>query len=87
MLPELGQLALILALLVATLQAMLPLLGAQRGIAPLMALARPAAFLQLALVALAFAILTRLAQLHHHRRAAQRATIDIDGRRLRTRCH
>jgi len=57
-LPELGQLALILALLVAALQALLPLLGAQRGIAPLMALARPAAFLQLALVALAFAILT-----------------------------
>ena len=57
-LPELGQVALILALLVAAVQALLPLLGAQRGIAPLMALARPAAFLQLALVALAFAILT-----------------------------
>ena len=57
-LPELGQIALILALLVAALQALLPLLGAQRGIAPLMALARPAAFLQLALVGLAFAILT-----------------------------
>ena len=35
MLPELGQIALILALLVAALQAALPLLGAQRGIAPL----------------------------------------------------
>ena len=58
MLPELGQIALLLALLVAALQALLPLLGAQRGIAPLMAVARPAAFLQLALVALAFAILT-----------------------------
>ena len=58
MLPELGQIALILALLVAALQALLPLLGAQRGIGALMALARPAAFLQLALVALAFAILT-----------------------------
>ena len=57
-LPELGQIALILALLVAALQALLPLLGARRGIAPLMALARPAAFLQLALVGLAFAILT-----------------------------
>ena len=57
-LPELGQIALILALLVAALQALLPLLGAQRGIAPLMELARPAAFLQLALVGLAFAILT-----------------------------
>ena len=58
LLPELGQIALILALLVAALQALLPLLGARRGIAPLMALARPAAFLQLALVGLAFAILT-----------------------------
>ncbi|MFT4180277.1 MAG: heme lyase CcmF/NrfE family subunit [Thermomonas sp.] len=58
MLPEIGQVALILALLVAALQALLPLLGAQRGIGPLMAVARPAAYLQLALVGLAFAILT-----------------------------
>jgi cytochrome c-type biogenesis protein CcmF len=58
-LPEIGQVALLLALVVAALQALLPLLGAQRGIAPLMALARPAAFLQLALVGLAFAILSR----------------------------
>jgi cytochrome c-type biogenesis protein CcmF len=58
MLPELGQVALILALLAATLQALLPMLGAHRGVAPLMAIARPAAYLQLALVALAFAILT-----------------------------
>ena len=58
MLPELGQITLILAFLVAALQALLPLLGAQRGIAPLMAIARPAAYMQLLLVALAFAILT-----------------------------
>ncbi len=58
MLPELGQIALILALLVAALQSLLPLLGAQRGIAPLMAIARPAAYMQLLLVGLAFAILT-----------------------------
>src|SRR4051812_39419252 len=58
MLPELGQVALILALLVAALQAVLPLSGAQRGIASWMAIARPAAFAQLALVATAFAILT-----------------------------
>jgi cytochrome c-type biogenesis protein CcmF len=57
-LPELGQLALILAMLVAALQAALPLAGAQRGRAAWMAVARPAAYLQLALVALAFAILT-----------------------------
>jgi cytochrome c-type biogenesis protein CcmF len=58
MLAELGQVALILAMLAALLQAALPLAGAQRGIASWMALARPAACLQLALVALAFALLT-----------------------------
>ncbi len=58
MLPELGQIALILALLVAALQAVLPILGAQRGIASWMAVARPAAYAQLALVLCAFAILT-----------------------------
>ena len=56
MLPELGQVALILALLAALLQAALPLVGAQRGDRRRwMALARPAAYAQLALVALAFA--------------------------------
>ena len=58
MLPELGQIALILALLIATLQALLPMIGAQRGIAPWMALARPSAYAQLLLVGFAFAILT-----------------------------
>lgn len=58
MLGELGQVALILALLVSVLQAALPLAGAQRGVGPWMAVARPAAYAQLALVALAFAILT-----------------------------
>ncbi|MGQ4659172.1 heme lyase CcmF/NrfE family subunit [Lysobacter sp. F6437] len=58
MLPELGQIALVLALLLAALQAALPLAGAQRGIAPWMAVARPAAYAQLLLVGLAFAILT-----------------------------
>ena len=57
-LPELGQVALILALLAACMQALLPMLGAQRGVAALMAVGRPAAYLQLALVGLAFAILT-----------------------------
>jgi len=57
MLPELGQIALILALLVAALQALLSLVGAQRGIASWMAVARPAAFVQWLLVASAFAIL------------------------------
>jgi cytochrome c-type biogenesis protein CcmF len=58
MFPELGQIALLLALLVAALQAGLPLVGAQRGIGSWMAVARPAAYAQLALVASAFAILT-----------------------------
>ena len=66
MLPELGQIALILALLVAALQAVLPLVGARHGAAgvqsprsaALMAVARPAAYAQLVLVAAAFAILT-----------------------------
>ncbi len=59
MLAELGQVALILALLVATLQALLPLLGAWRRIPALMTVARPAAYMQLLLVGLAFAVLTR----------------------------
>ena len=58
MLPELGQLALVLALLVAALQGVLPLLGAQRGRTSWMSIARPAAYVQLALVAGAFAILS-----------------------------
>ena len=43
MLPELGQVLLVLALLVALLQSVLPLAGAQRGNAAWMAVARPAA--------------------------------------------
>jgi len=57
-LPELGQLALILALLVAVLQAALPLAGAHKGHAALMGVARPAALAQLVAVGLAFAVLT-----------------------------
>ncbi|QDH69875.1 heme lyase CcmF/NrfE family subunit [Marilutibacter alkalisoli] len=58
MLPELAQVALILALLVAALQTALPLLGAHRGLPAWMAIARPAAYAQLVLVAIAYAILT-----------------------------
>ena len=57
MLPELGQLALILALLLATLQSVLPLVGAQRGVDAWMRVARPAAYGQLLFVALAFGLL------------------------------
>ncbi|CAN5623267.1 heme lyase CcmF/NrfE family subunit [soil metagenome] len=66
MLPELGQVALVLALVAALLQAVLPLAGAHPlASAPgagrnaaWMAMARPAAYVQLALVAVAFALLT-----------------------------
>ncbi|MGN6225444.1 heme lyase CcmF/NrfE family subunit [Pseudoxanthomonas sp.] len=58
MLPELGQITLILALLVSLLQAILPLAGAHRGKAVWMAVARPAAYGQLFLLLAAFVILT-----------------------------
>ncbi|TWH17686.1 MULTISPECIES: heme lyase CcmF/NrfE family subunit [Pseudoxanthomonas] len=58
MLPELGQVLMALALLVAALQALLPLAGAHRGEPRLMAVARPASYAMLALVGGAFALLT-----------------------------
>ena len=58
MLPELGQITLILALLVSMVQAALPLAGAHRGKGAWMAVARPAAYAQLVLVLMAFVILT-----------------------------
>lgn len=58
MIVELGHFALILALMVALVQATLPMWGAHRGDGRLMALAAPAAGLQLVLVAAAFAALT-----------------------------
>ncbi len=57
MTPELGQLALILALLLALAQSILPLVGAWRGNRALMAVARPAAAGQAVFVAMAFGIL------------------------------
>ena len=58
MIPELGNFALILALLVALVQGTLPLIGAQRGNAAWVALARPAAYVLFLLVAIAFACLS-----------------------------
>ncbi|PZO64690.1 MAG: c-type cytochrome biogenesis protein CcmF [Pseudoxanthomonas suwonensis] len=64
MLPEIGQVALILALLIAGLQTVLPLLGAQRAehnpavAQAWMGVARPAAYLQFMLVSTAFGLLT-----------------------------
>jgi len=57
MIPEIGHFALILALLVALAQGVVPMLGAARGDRALMSLAVPAARTQFALVALAFACL------------------------------
>ncbi|MEQ9627154.1 MAG: heme lyase CcmF/NrfE family subunit [Roseitalea porphyridii] len=58
MIIELGHFALILALVAALLQGSLPMIGAARGDAAWMALARPAAVVQLILVVFAFCALT-----------------------------
>ena len=58
MLGELGHYALNLALLVSVIQSIVPLVGAHRDRGDWMAVARPAAFAQLALVLFAFVILT-----------------------------
>jgi cytochrome c-type biogenesis protein CcmF len=58
MIVELGHFALILALMVALVQSTLPLWGAQVNDGRLMALAGPAALIQLALVAASFGVLT-----------------------------
>ncbi len=57
MIPELGHFALILALLVALVQAVLPLVGAQQRDVVLMGLAAPAARVQFVLIATAFGCL------------------------------
>ena len=64
MLPELGQIALILSLLLALLLGLLPLIGAQRNDAALMATARPLAFAQLVFIAAAYAVLTHAFLVH-----------------------
>ena len=57
MIPEIGQFALILALMVAITLAVLPQIGAARGIPQFIALARPAAHAQFFFVLIAFACL------------------------------
>jgi len=57
MIPELGHFALIVALLLAITQAILPLIGAQRGNLTLMSVARPAAQGQFVFSLLAFGCL------------------------------
>ncbi len=58
MIPELGNLLLLLALALALVQGVFPLVGAHRGRADWMALARPTAYLQFVLVAMSFVLLT-----------------------------
>src|SRR5438309_7410467 len=58
MIPELGQFALALALVVALLQAVLPIAGAAKGNTAWIAVARPAAQSQALLIAFAFGCLT-----------------------------
>jgi cytochrome c-type biogenesis protein CcmF len=57
---EIGHFALILALMVAVVQSVMPLVGAHRGKAEWMAIAKPAALTQLGLVVISFAALTQL---------------------------
>jgi len=64
MLPELGQLALLLAFVLALLLSALPLLGAQRGHEALMRSARPLAYALLAAVTVSYALLTVAFELH-----------------------
>jgi len=59
MLVEIGHFALVLAMLVALVQAVVPLVGASARSRALMDLARPAALLQFGLVAIAFAVFMR----------------------------
>lgn len=58
MLPELGHYALVLALCLALVQGVVPLLGAQRGLSNWMALARPAVLAQFVALLLSIALLT-----------------------------
>ena len=57
MLPEIGNLALIMALVIASLQMIFPIYGAQRGNVAMMSIARPAAIAQFIFVAISFACL------------------------------
>jgi cytochrome c-type biogenesis protein CcmF len=58
MIPELGQIALILALCMAMIQAIFPTIGAHKGIASWVSLAKPAAHAQVLFMLIAFALLT-----------------------------
>ena len=73
MIPELGHFALILALSVAVVQGVLPLVGAQKGIASWIALARPAALGQFLFVITSYSIhYTKLYEIEYRGRAHAR---------------
>jgi cytochrome c-type biogenesis protein CcmF len=57
MIPEIGHFALILALSLAVIQGVLPMIGAHRNNEAMMSVARPAAFGQFFFVAVSFACL------------------------------
>ncbi|MEN7343431.1 MAG: heme lyase CcmF/NrfE family subunit [Pseudomonadota bacterium] len=57
MYPELGQVALVIALALSLIQGVVPLIGAHRNDQPMMSIARPAAVAQFGFVGIAFAIL------------------------------
>jgi len=57
MLPEIGNLALIMALVIAAIQMIFPIYGAQRGNVALMSVARPAALAQFFFVTISFSCL------------------------------
>ncbi len=58
MIPEIGQMALILALAMALAQSFFPIVGAHRGIHPWIALARPTVWAQLLFMSIAYGCLT-----------------------------
>ena len=57
--PEIGHFALVLALVVAWIQAIVPIVGTYRGLPELMALGRPAAWTQLIMIMIAFLMLVQ----------------------------
>ncbi|MDH3354011.1 MAG: heme lyase CcmF/NrfE family subunit [Chromatiales bacterium] len=64
MIPEIGQVALILALCMAIIQAILPTIGAHKGISSWVAVAKPAAHAQMVFMLIAFALLTYAFLIH-----------------------
>jgi len=64
MIPEVGHFALIIAFVISIVQSVVPLIGAARNDAALIAMARPAALTQFLFVGLAYAILTHAFVIH-----------------------